>query len=59
MKKILKTAIPCHYRRIKVNRKKRKEALEPSAKSYHQDDMYVRDFSSMYSDECSKSTYMK
>lgn len=42
-------------RTIKANVKERKkEALKRDGRR-RQDDMYVRDFSSMYSDECSKS----
>lgn len=36
-------------------RKERKRGTV-AQRSYRQDDMYVRDFTSMYSDECSKST---
>lgn len=41
-----------------ANRSKRKERKRGTVaqRSYRQDDMYVRDFTSMYSDVCSKST---
>jgi len=48
-------ATPCHYCRTEANGSEGKEALKFSGRC-RQDDMYVKDFSSMYSDECSEST---
>jgi len=46
---------PCHYCCTEANGSEGKEALKFSGRR-RQDDMYVKDFSSMYNDECSEST---